>query len=910
MADISKTVEILFSGKSELGATLSQIDADFTKLGKSVDAIATPLAKVAEEALAATTAIVGIAGTAMALAISKAADFSASFGVMSSHINASQADLQALQDGILKYAQGSTRSIADIQAAIDTAIRTGVNYGDSLGVIAQAEKLAVATRSDLTTSTRLLTATMNGFGASAGEASHYADILFEITKKGQVDLPQLSEGLAQLTGMAKAGGIPLEMLGAAIVALTQSGLPAETAISGLKNVLLKLEAPSSTATKLANELNIAYGSAAVKAKGFDVVLQESYKATNGSAEQMKELYGGIRGFNVAAVLGADAAGNFKKEIAAMGQITGQAAAEYDKSSGSFQNTNQNMKNNFDVVFIDIGKRILQFSTDEKSALAEMFKGIKIGVDSGAFDPLFKYLADTWKSINVWLTDVGKAFPEAFKQLDFSKLVEALRGFGNAITELFATDKDKPKELAESMQRVIDTSTSLITLTKGIGEVFVPFMTGAKNATDGFNKLDESTKTMTGNLLGASLAFKMFGPVAGGVLLALSVDADASAVAMKAAFGAIEIAINSIVLAFTVAAYTISKGVQGIMTVAALLPGSGIGEKELETMRQWCAFLEDKMVSGADKVAKSFVNIASGIDGSDVAAAKLKKSLGEIPKDVSVIVAPKLDPLATQETQWNLTQAFFSKDKNKIDLYTTMQMTEVMLAKAALANEIPPKQAVSIVVLADGTSIETTKKEIITKFPDGGGIIQSVKMTIDEWNLAATKARLTTEIPKEKQVEIQAKLDEAKIKASAEVIQKAIEWKAKLDIADVEANAKIIEAAFKSIDNSITSTGTTIASEMSSYATLLGTGKSGSSFIEQQITDENRRRDEALKMQQDLTTAEIDNMKARTESLRAGQAMITINGAGLQPHLEAFMFEILAAIQVKANAEGQKFLVGI
>jgi len=31
---------------------------------------------------------------------------------------------------------------------------------------------------------------------------------------------------------------------------------------------------------------------------------------------------------------------------------------------------------------------------------------------------------------------------------------------------------------------------------------------------------------------------------------------------------------------------------------------------------------------------------------------------------------------------------------------------------------------------------------------------------------------------------------------------------------------------------------------------------------------------------------------------------------LQPHLEAFMFEILAAIQVKANAEGQKFLVGI
>jgi hypothetical protein len=39
-------------------------------------------------------------------------------------------------------------------------------------------------------------------------------------------------------------------------------------------------------------------------------------------------------------------------------------------------------------------------------------------------------------------------------------------------------------------------------------------------------------------------------------------------------------------------------------------------------------------------------------------------------------------------------------------------------------------------------------------------------------------------------------------------------------------------------------------------------------------------------------------------------MISIDGKGLQPHLEAFMFEILSAIQVKANAEGMKMLVGL
>jgi hypothetical protein len=45
-------------------------------------------------------------------------------------------------------------------------------------------------------------------------------------------------------------------------------------------------------------------------------------------------------------------------------------------------------------------------------------------------------------------------------------------------------------------------------------------------------------------------------------------------------------------------------------------------------------------------------------------------------------------------------------------------------------------------------------------------------------------------------------------------------------------------------------------------------------------------------------------------MQRGDAMIQIDGAGLQPHLEAFMFEILAAIQIRANAEGAAFLTGI
>jgi hypothetical protein len=49
---------------------------------------------------------------------------------------------------------------------------------------------------------------------------------------------------------------------------------------------------------------------------------------------------------------------------------------------------------------------------------------------------------------------------------------------------------------------------------------------------------------------------------------------------------------------------------------------------------------------------------------------------------------------------------------------------------------------------------------------------------------------------------------------------------------------------------------------------------------------------------------------RAEALRNGGGLITIDGAGLQPHLEAFMFEILESIQVRVNAEGYNLLLGV
>ena len=59
----------------------------------------------------------------------------------------------------------------------------------------------------------------------------------------------------------------------------------------------------------------------------------------------------------------------------------------------------------------------------------------------------------------------------------------------------------------------------------------------------------------------------------------------------------------------------------------------------------------------------------------------------------------------------------------------------------------------------------------------------------------------------------------------------------------------------------------------------------------------------------LTNAEIDLLKEKKNFLSRGEALITVKGDGLQPHLEAFMWEILKSIQVRATQEGAEFLIG-
>ena len=137
--------------------------------------------------------------------------------------------------------------------------------------------------------------------------------------------------------------------------------------------------------------------------------------------------------------------------------------------------------------------------------------------------------------------------------------------------------------------------------------------------------------------------------------------------------------------------------------------------------------------------------------------------------------------------------------------------------------------------------------------------------------------------------------------------KLIESKVTLNTEELKFKTEIVKAAFNSIDTAIDSTAKLLG-DLWKIMVDPSLTFSDKWALEDQIERENEHRDRAFALQKKLTEATIQEITERTKAMQRGDALIKIDGAGLQPHLEAFMWEILRTIQVRVNADGLKLLL--
>jgi len=131
------------------------------------------------------------------------------------------------------------------------------NVGALSDVTRSVLTLSKATGMDLTESTKNVTTIMNQFGLSALESDRTVNVLAAGSKFGAVEVDYLGESISKVGTIAKSAGMSLEQTTAMMELFGEKGVKAETAGTGFKGVLVKLQADTKNYTNGMFDLNKA-----------------------------------------------------------------------------------------------------------------------------------------------------------------------------------------------------------------------------------------------------------------------------------------------------------------------------------------------------------------------------------------------------------------------------------------------------------------------------------------------------------------------------------------------------------------------------------------------------------------------------------------------------------------------------
>jgi|GEM_PF-1541966 len=641
MANLEKTVSIIFSGEDKLTPVFQTIESGMGKLEGAVSDIgdiSAPFAAVTDKVLALDAALIAMTTTGLYQSVKVAGELQLQFSEISTVMGTSSDRIGEFSDSIRAYASTSTQKIEDINKSVYTAMSVGLDYKDALSLINQAEMLSVAGRADLNATTDVLTSTMNAYGASADEAGKYSDYLFQAVLVGKTTVPELASSLAQVTGIAASANVPFDDLSAAIAALTAYGLPTSQAITGIKSAIENIVKPTQDAQKAADSMGIQFDANALKSKGLEGVLKEVITATGGNVAEIGRLFTTMDSLNTVLTLGSDRSGKFQDALKSMEDAAGSTAANYKKMVENIDYYNNHLSNNVKLALDSVGKHFLDSYGEITGSFSDIFKAIATSVNSGSVDELINALQDAFHGMSEYLDGVADALPEAMENVDWSGFVKSLKDLSGAVSDIFGDlDLTDSKKLGDAIQFVVDTGESLIKTTEGIVKAFDPFIDAAIDAVKEYNKLNDSTKLTTGETLGFGKVISTLIEPMGSVLTAVN-TLGGGLIAMAGVNG-----ITGIVMpafsALGVSAPALSTALSGIgaaitpvaTTMASFGVGWGIGSFIRELYPE-----VDTATQSFYKWIDSLVNFSGASGNVDIGGNKIIEKVDEVIEKVDEV----------------------------------------------------------------------------------------------------------------------------------------------------------------------------------------------------------------------------------------------------------------------------------
>jgi TP901 family phage tail tape measure protein len=892
MADLTKTIEVIFKGVDDTSDAISKIGSSISSFSSSVGSVTGPISNFTTSLLKVEAGIVAVGAAALAYSVNESVKFESAFLDFKKVANdISEKDMPALITRVEELGVKYGTSATDVLSAATNFVQAGFDTADSFRLVEVAATAAVVSELSAAEASDVLVRSLVGFGAGAGEAGRLLDIFNKVSDSTAASFPELANGFADLAPIASTLGLTFEETAAFLVPIIERFGSGSEAANALKTAFSRLIDPTKETREALDEVGI------------------SQRATNGEfltgrplleavQRQFSTLTDENKLFVAAQLVGINQAARFvpilsdqegyMKALAAATNSSGSALAEFNNRINSTEIQFQRLGVAFDITAKKVGDEFRPIVGQGADSLRGLIDVIGKLVSEGKLDTFFAALTPIFEDFNRTIDSIARNLPAAINGVDFTPIKRALDDLRGAFGGVFeGIDLSTPEGLARALQQIVNIGASLIDFTRGVVEGFTPFIQKMGEAANEASGMGRELIAGFGQLAGAATAINALLPFV--TTLGAAITALGTAFGTLSALKSLGVAVELSKIGDAASGLAVSLGRAGLAgTVGAATFGLTSLAVETEAGQSaMTSFLDliGDITGQTDDMATALGPLVYELESTGTAASSAGKSIGDV---ATAQVSAKSATERWADEVAAMTKLFLDAGFVYDSTTGKIQKQSDALDEAAQAAQFAEDQNRGFIKsVVDGT---TSYEQFGTKFASSIGKVET----------EADKATKAADKIKEKMLEL----------ASDERI-KAIEFSVKLQTAQIEADTERVKAAFDSVNSSIQNTGDVISSALGALGDVGGFyGLEQLELIEKQLEKENKYRQDALDLQKDLVEAQINEIDARAEQISKGNAVIQIDGKGLEPELEAFMFKILKKIQTRANAEAASFLLGI
>ena len=230
------------------GKQLDNLDKKTGKATKSVGGLTKGMAKMAGGIALAVTAFKAIT-SAITFSIKTFKDFEFQMAKVRAVSGASNSDFAKLSKTAQELGRSTFFTATQVAELQTNYAKLGFTTSEILAAQEATLDLATATGSDLGRAAIVAGAAVRGFGLDASETGRVVDVMAVTFASSAMDIEKWQTSMTKVAPIAKSAGFSIEDTASIMAQLADSGIEASIAGTSLRNILLKMQDPSSDLTK-------------------------------------------------------------------------------------------------------------------------------------------------------------------------------------------------------------------------------------------------------------------------------------------------------------------------------------------------------------------------------------------------------------------------------------------------------------------------------------------------------------------------------------------------------------------------------------------------------------------------------------------------------------------------------------